>query len=119
MKTALLVALGGAVGTLGRYAAGLVVAAVGGPIWAGTLAVNLLGAFAMGMVAGSGTAGSARVFLATGVLGGFTTFSALTLDTSVLGAESGAGRAVLYAGGTVVLGMAAFMLGRLAVRGGP
>lgn len=118
MIAALWVALGGALGTLGRYAVGLGVAGAGGPGWAATLLVNVVGAFAMGAVAGSGATGSARVFLATGVLGGFTTFSALTLDAATI-AESGGGmRAAAYAGGSVVLGVAAFALGRLATRPG-
>jgi len=117
VQAALWVSLGGALGTLGRYLAGLAVAGAGGPPWGATLAVNVLGAFAMGAVAGSGAAGTPRLFLATGVLGGFTTFSALTLDAATLGEAGGALRAAAYVGASAGLGVGAFALGRLAARG--
>lgn len=117
MVAALWVALGGALGTLARYGVGVGVVGAGGPAWAATLLVNGVGAFAMGMVAGSGVAGTPRAFLATGVLGGLTTFSALTLDTATLAEGGGGLRAAAYAAGSVGLGLVAFLLGRLAARG--
>lgn len=82
MTTWLMIALGGAVGALGR--AGLVQLFTRlSPAWPlGTLAVNTLGCLTIGLLAGVGlTRGGAWwAFLATGVLGGFTTFSAFGLD---------------------------------------
>ncbi|GGB26114.1 putative fluoride ion transporter CrcB [Sphingomonas metalli] len=89
MPSLLLVMLGGALGSGGRYLTGRAAASLLGPDlpW-GTLAVNLLGGFAMGLLAGSlariGSGEPWRLFLGVGVLGGFTTFSAFTLDTVTL-----------------------------------
>ncbi len=86
--------------------------------WA-TLTVNIVGCLAIGAVAGSAViaAGPAwlRPFLITGVLGGFTTFSALALETGLL---LDAGRVLVAAGYVVVTmaaGLAAVRLGQLAV----
>ncbi len=79
MNTLLLVAAGGAVGSVLRYAVGLLVAF---PM--GTLAVNVLGSVAIGLLWGvQGDKGMSQMiaFLMFGVLGGFTTFSTFTLDT--------------------------------------
>lgn len=78
----LVVAAGGAVGALARWA---VVAtwptATGGPGW-GTLAVNLTGCFLLGVLAARAAPdGLLRLGLGTGVLGGFTTFSTLVVET--------------------------------------
>ena len=79
--------LGGALGSGGRHLAGRATLALWGPGYPhGTLAVNLLGGFAMGLLAGGlarfGQAGESwRLLLGVGVLGGFTTFSAFSLDT--------------------------------------
>lgn len=84
----LAVALGGAVGSLARYAVSVAVRtwlpAAGFP-WS-TLLVNVLGGLAMGVLAGGGLARlgaseTLRVGLLTGVLGGFTTFSAFSLES--------------------------------------
>ena len=77
--TALYVALGGALGAIGRYGIGL---AVGYP-WA-TFSVNTIGSFAIGVIwvlLPAVGAGAHLPFLLTGLLGGFTTFSAFSLDT--------------------------------------
>ena len=79
-------ALGAVLGSLARYALSLVVPAVNGfPL--ATLTVNLIGALAIGFVAQRPQVMQrdlARHFVVTGVLGGFTTFSALALDTVTL-----------------------------------
>lgn len=76
--TYLFIAIGGALGAVLRY---LVTLGFAFPL--GTLCVNVIGSFLMGMVfvwVSSKAAGNAQLFLMTGVLGGFTTFSAFSLD---------------------------------------
>src|SRR5690606_31761018 len=86
----LLVALGGAVGSALRHLVNLSALRLAGPGFPfGTLAVNLTGSFAMGVLVELiarrfGASNELRLFLMTGVLGGFTTFSAFSLDTAVL-----------------------------------
>src|SRR6185436_3786011 len=86
----LLVALGGAAGSVARYGAYRLwpVAGAGWP--AATLTVNLLGSFSIGLIymyvaARGASADNARLFWMTGVLGGFTTYSAFALETTLLG----------------------------------
>ncbi|MDX2011723.1 MAG: fluoride efflux transporter CrcB [Myxococcaceae bacterium] len=86
MNGFLLVGLGGALGSMARYGAGLVSTRWVGPAFpAGTLAVNLVGSFlmvAVVTVAGrSGLSDDARLFLTTGVMGGLTTYSAFNAET--------------------------------------
>ncbi|MFC3687045.1 FluC/FEX family fluoride channel [Aquipuribacter hungaricus] len=75
----LTVGAGGALGGAARVWAGLVVPQTGVPGWAVLVAVNVLGALAMGLVVGRGGA-LARPAVTTGVLGGFTSFSGWVLD---------------------------------------
>ena len=123
MKGMLLVALGGAVGSVARYKlSGLVLHhAIDWRFPAGTFAVNVLGCLAAGVLAGLAErhdllSPEARLLLFTGVLGGFTTFSAFGLETMFLlrrGETWIAGANVL---GSVVAGLLALWLG-LAVSG--
>ena len=81
-----------------------------------TFVINILGSLAMGLVAGwfaqrGGAAGHTRLFLATGILGGFTTFSAFSLDAVLLWERHELLRAALYVGGSVVLAIAGLVLG--------
>jgi CrcB protein len=79
----------------------------------GTFAVNVAGSLAAGLIAGllsdRGTVGenSASLFLLTGLLGGFTTFSAFSLDAVLLWQRGDAVAASVYAAGTVLLALAA------------
>ena len=57
-----------------------------------------------------------RVALATGLAGGYTTFSAYAYETFTLGADGEYGLAILYAGGSIVLGLVAFYLGLITAR---
>jgi CrcB protein len=86
----LLVMAGGAVGSAGRYLVGKLTLGWFGPNypWVGTLAVNLIGGFLMGVLVGTlariGGSEHTRLLLAVGMLGGFTTFSSFSLDTVLM-----------------------------------
>ncbi|MCX7359709.1 MAG: fluoride efflux transporter CrcB [Alphaproteobacteria bacterium] len=118
MMNLLLVAVGGAVGAVARYGVGLGAARFFGLAFPwGTLFVNVLGGLAMGLLAAkAGPEQEAlRLALGVGVLGGFTTFSAFSLETVRL-MEHQPGLAMLYAAASVVLSVGAcwvgFSLGR-------
>lgn len=119
MRQVLLVALGGAFGSTFRY---LVATAAprclpGSQVPTGTLVVNVVGALAIGWLAG-GTAlpGPWRYILVVGFLGGFTTFSAFTWDTCSLATGGHMRCAVLNLGLTFALTLAAVWAG-LKLRG--
>ncbi len=114
MIPSLLVALGGALGSVGRYwATALATQVLGERLPWGTIGVNVLGSFAIGLFAtltGPGGAvpasAEARVFFMAGVCGGFTTFSSFSLQTLGL-ARSGAW---LEAGANVLLSVGMCLL---------
>ena len=113
-----LVALGGAIGAAGRYGAGLAAMRLAPGAWPwGTFFVNVTGSFAMGLVVGwlalkgADSSHGAKLFLATGVLGGFTTFSAFSLEIVEMMRADAMARAAGYAGASVGLGIAALFLG--------
>ncbi|GAM99232.1 protein crcB homolog [alpha proteobacterium U9-1i] len=83
MINLLLVALGGALGSAARYGVGLAAARwLGAGFPWGTLVVNIAGGLAMGLLAARTQEGEAlRLLIGVGVLGGFTTFSAFSLET--------------------------------------
>ena len=119
MMNVLLVAVGGAVGAVARYGVGLGAARLFGLAFPwGTLAVNIVGGLAMGLLAAKTAPEqeALRLALGVGVLGGFTTFSAFSLETVRL-MEHQPGLAMLYAAASVVLSVGAcwagLMLGRL------
>lgn len=117
-----LAGLGGALGAGMRYLVGfatLRIAGVGFP-W-GTLIVNIVGSLAMGLLIGwlakrSGTSEGVRIFLATGVLGGFTTFSAFSLDAINLYERGDVGAAFFYVSVSVIAAIAAVFLGLSIMR---
>jgi CrcB protein len=122
-QNVLLVALGGAIGSVLRWIVIAVAGARFGPAFPyGTLAVNLAGSFAIGVVfeLTAGPAGiispPVRLFLATGICGGFTTFSTFTLDALALSREGSTPFALVYIVGSVVLGLVAVYLGVVAAR---
>jgi len=87
----------------------------------GTLTVNVVGGLLMGLVAGwfalkGEAAQPVRLFLATGVLGGFTTFSAFSLDVAVLYERGDVGTAALYVVTSVVLAIAGLFAGLAMAR---
>ena len=117
----LLVELGGFAGSVARY--GLSVASqrysLEWPI--GTLAANVLGCLAIGILTGLSARGEAvspemRLALATGFCGGFTTMSSMVYETAEMLRASEYLHATLYAAGTFLLSMTAFAAGVIAVR---
>lgn len=119
--TLLHVALGGALGASARYLTNVAVMRSLGPGFPyGTLLVNVFGSFLMGvLVAVLAHKGGMRYapFLMTGLLGGFTTFSAFSLDAFTLWERGQPGLAALYVGGSVFLSIAALIAGVLTMRG--
>lgn len=118
MNPYLQVALGGAVGSVLRFATTRAVGVTGFP--AGTMIVNIVGSFLMGLIA-AGMAqrwGNAYApLLMTGVLGGFTTFSAFSLDTLALWEREQTTLAALYVAGSVALSLISVIAGMAAGRG--
>ena len=124
MRAVLLVGLGGGLGSIGRYLLGGWVhrwpAVESFP--AGTLVVNVVGCFLIGIVGGLATGrqmfgADLRLFLMIGVLGGFTTYSSFAFETLALARDAEVGRALANVAAQVVLGLAAAWLGDGLVRG--
>ena len=120
------VALGGAIGAVLRYQVGrgmtrwLGAQVVSAFPWA-TLTVNVVGSLAMGLLAGwlarHGEGGEPyRLLLGVGLLGGFTTFSAYSLELMLLIERGQAGQAFLYGAVSVLAGLSALYIGLIAMR---
>lgn len=115
--TVLLIAIGGAIGSVGRYLVSALVLRATTPSFPyGTFLVNVLGSLAFGVIAGLAhhrvpLSTDARAFLLVGVLGGFTTFSTFAFDGLVLLRDGQSGLALINLLGQVVLGVAAAWLG--------
>jgi CrcB protein len=121
MPNLLLVMLGGALGAGGRHLVGAVMLArlgPGFPWW--TLTVNLAGGLLMGLLAGwlvrAEGHEATRLFFAVGLLGGFTTFSAFSLETLNMIERSQYGVAAFYVGASVIGSVALLFLGLWAMR---
>lgn len=122
-----LVALGGGAGSLLRYQTGRLTTHWLGPQavtafpWA-TLTVNIAGSLAMGLLAGwlarhgTGSGETWRLLLGVGLLGGFTTFSAFSLELVLLVERGQPGLAAFYAGASVIAGIGALWLGLMLMR---
>jgi CrcB protein len=116
------VVLGGGVGAGSRYLLGVWLQGQPGNgfPW-GTFAVNALGSLMIGLVFGLAQRGSlppaATLFLAVGVLGGFTTFSAFSYETMLLLANGSVGASFLNVAGQFAVGLVAVYAGFVAVRG--
>ncbi len=123
MDKLLLVAAGGAIGAVARYLTGTQSLRLFGAGWPwGTLAVNVLGGLAMGVLVGVlALRGGAdqerwRLLLGVGVLGGFTTFSAFSLDVALMIERRDWLAAFAYSTLSVVASVAALFAGMLLVR---
>ena len=123
-STLLAVAAGGALGAVGRLVVGRwATASFGSGFPWGTMIVNVAGGFVMGLCAvllmerAPGAWGRWAPFVMTGVLGGFTTFSAFSLDALRLLEMGRPGTAALYIVMSVVLSLAACALGLFVMRG--
>ena len=119
----LLVACGGALGASARHITNLAALRIAGPgfPW-GTLAVNIAGSFAMGILVAylarrtGGTSNEVRLFVATGFLGGFTTFSAFSLDFALMWERGDQSIGMFYLLASVLLSILALFAGLLLVR---
>ncbi|MEM7546069.1 MAG: fluoride efflux transporter CrcB [Pseudomonadota bacterium] len=113
------VGLGGAIGAVLRYLCVTAAARIMGQGFPyGTFAVNAVGSFAMGLAAVwlAERAGPRAAFLMPGILGGFTTFSAYSLDAVRLIEDGRIGAAATYIGGSVVIAILALYLGLILGR---
>ena len=119
----LLVATGGATGAVGRFLVSFLVrsSGAGGFPWT-TFGVNLAGCLLMGLLIGwlwrlpPGTSEAVRLFGGVGVLGGFTTFSAFSLELFQLIERRDMWPALTYAGGSLLGGLIAFAIGLYFMR---
>lgn len=123
MTRLLLVAAGGALGSMARYGAGALAARLApGAAWPwATFGVNLVGGLLMGLLGGwlgaRAVGGeNVRLFAAVGVLGGFTTFSAFSLETALMIERRQLGLAAAYVGASVALSVGALFVGLMIAR---
>lgn len=119
--TLLQIAAGGALGAISRYLTGRVALhALGHGFPWGTLTVNIVGSFVMGVIVvvlGHFGANRYAPFLMTGFLGGFTTFSSFSLDAATLWERGAQGSAAAYVAVSVIVSLAALFAGLWAARG--
>lgn len=123
MQAIALVGAGGAIGAAARYGVGVLVGRMGitGFPWA-TLAVNIVGSLAMGLLVGylaqatPPNQGSIRLFAAVGLLGGFTTFSAFSLDVVTMLERAQIFPAIGYAVASFAFSLLALVAGLMIVR---
>ncbi len=122
MKNVLIVALGGGIGAAGRHLVGLLMMRLFGTGFPyGTLTVNILGSFLMGLLIATlsrmdGSSHGLRLLVATGMLGGFTTFSSFSLDFATLWERGQMELAAGYAAITVIVSIAALFAALWLVR---
>lgn len=113
LKEFLLVGAGGALGSVLRYTGTLL--HQGKPFPLATFFINVIGSFAIGMVMGwclkNEASANWKLFLATGICGGFTTFSAFSFENLLLLQNGKIFLSLLYITGSVVFGIAAAWLG--------
>lgn len=121
MTAILQVALGGALGAVLRYLTGIGLIRLFGhtPMPLGVLTVNIAGSFAMGLfITAAAHRGLTHLspLVATGILGGFTTFSAFSLEAVTLYERGALGLAALYVLANVTLSIAALFVGMALAR---
>jgi fluoride exporter len=118
----ILVFVGGGLGASLRHTINMACARCMGTAFPwGTFIINITGSTVMGLIAGylafkSGASQHWRLFLMTGVLGGYTTFSAFSLDTALLYERGEIGLALAYVLGSVVISIAGLFAGLALVR---
>lgn len=117
----LLVALGGAIGASARHLVVTLTRSTATAFPWGTFIVNVAGCFAFGLIAGLGMGRiplgqASRLFLLTGVLGGFTTYSSFAFDTLDLARAGQPALAVLNVAAQIIIGVAATWTGFLLAR---
>lgn len=123
MQAFILVGLGGAIGAVARYATGIAV----GQLWRtqfplATLLVNIAGSLAMGLLVGwlartlPPGQNEIRLFVAVGILGGFTTFSAFSLDVITLIERGEIASAAIYILASVIVSVLALFAGLMLIR---
>jgi CrcB protein len=120
IPTVLQVAFGGAIGAAARYSMGVVLVRFSAGFPIGVLAVNVAGSFLMGLAVvylGQKVLNQFNPFLMTGVLGGFTTFSAFSLEAYILFERGAVGQAAIYVFISVILSIAALIAGIFIMRG--
>ena len=124
MNAYLLVGIGGALGSIARYGSGVVV----GKVWASsfplaTLLINIAGSLAMGLFIGylarttPAWQADARLFVAVGIFGGFTTFSSFSLDAIALIERGEMVQSAIYIVGSVIIAILALYIGMQLMRG--
>ncbi|TAI49452.1 fluoride efflux transporter CrcB [Flagellimonas allohymeniacidonis] len=116
MKQVLLVFLGGGLGSILRYLISKPLNSVVGNFYLGTLTVNIIGCLLIGFIIGLSARNNllsynSTLFLATGICGGFTTFSAFALEKHTLIKSEEFLPLLLYAGASILLGILAVALG--------
>lgn len=122
MKIILVIALGGALGSVARYLVGKASVMIWGPDFPwDTLIVNIIGCFIMGILAGvlaqyTDFSQEVKSFLLIGLLGGFTTFSAFALDVVTLYQRGSWVSAGLYLSASVIASIAALLGGLFLAR---
>ena len=122
MNGILYVALGGAIGASGRHLLGMATLKALGPDYPyGTMMANVIGGFFMGVLAGwlalkVNGADNLRLFIGVGLLGGFTTFSAFSLDAVLMYEKKAYSALLSYVGGSVILSIGALMMGLILAR---
>ena len=119
MTNILLVGMGGFIGSVLRYLIGGTIQQYARSFPLGTLAVNVIGCFVIGLLAQLGESrglfsDESRAFIFIGILGGFTTFSSFGNETVNLIRNDQLMNAVINIGGNVILGLLAVWLGRIS-----
>jgi len=112
----LLIAVGGALGALSRYYLDTAVTRLLGPTVLGIFLINITGSFSLGVFISAAEnhitwQNNASLFASIGFLGSYTTFSVLTVATVTLVESGNLPRAALNIGGSIVVGLAAALLG--------
>jgi CrcB protein len=124
MQAYLLVFVGAGLGGALRHFLNIVIGrALGSEFPWATAFINVSGSFVMGALvgwlafrAGAGWTQHMRLFVATGILGGYTTFSTFSLESILLLERNQVGSALAYVGGSVLLGIVALFAGLMLVR---